>query len=151
MYGITEECFPTTLYVTSTKSNLSRANPNQPDVWSMAEMCTAIMVSSLPSLRPLLQKSRRFIISSSPSGSGDKRSSTRACKGKPGNNPPTIGSGNPQYKNDDASDVELIHVCMKPSEKPQIEEREVAMNQDHNTTMKFQQPNPKVRPPGDWV
>jgi hypothetical protein len=117
------------------------------DVWSMAEMCTAIMVSSLPSLRPLLQKSRRFIISSSPSNSGDKGSSRDASKGNPKYYTPTIGSSSPQYKHEDSRDVELVHVGMKTSQQAQVQEREV----EYNSTMHFQNKRANGRVPGDLV
>jgi hypothetical protein len=119
----------------------------------MAEMCTAIMVSSLPSLRPLLQKSRRFIISSTPSGSGDKRSSKATyLKANQNHTPPTIGSGGPQFKNDDETDVELVHVGMKGGEKPLFQERDPEAQDNTKTTMGFWRKKPNERPPGEhWV
>jgi hypothetical protein len=109
----------------------------------MAEMCTAIMVSSLPSLRPLLQKSRRFIISSNPSNSADKHSSRDASKSNPKYYTPTIGSGNQPYP-----DVELIRVGMKQHDQARVEEREEV---EHNTTMHFQKNRPNGRLPGGLV
>ncbi|KAF2425268.1 hypothetical protein EJ08DRAFT_405202 [Tothia fuscella] len=95
-------------------------------VWSMAEMCTAIMVSALPSLRPLLRKSSRQLASSSPTGSNGKRASNAMCKARSSLNNTSpkscSGSGPGQQKgmqharhasDDTASDIELIHMKTK--------------------------------------
>jgi hypothetical protein len=135
-------------------------NP-QIDVWSMAEMCTAIMVSSLPSLRPLLHKSRRFMVSSSPSGTNEKRASKGTCKKSRSstNTPPTKGSGrqkdNPHARHgsdDTASDIELIHVKSKGD--AQVEHRELPgqgpIRTDQSVDI-FDPTRPNTRRPGDWV
>jgi len=40
---------------------------------------------------------------------------------------------------------------MKPTEKTQVEEREVATDSPHKTATKFHQPKANAAPPGGWV
>ncbi|KAF2398388.1 hypothetical protein EJ06DRAFT_532137 [Trichodelitschia bisporula] len=117
-------------------------------VWSMAEMCTALMVSSLPSLRPLLRKSRRIMHSSSPDHSDEPISRTWASSHSPqksnksNKKPQSFGSrgsrasqqerwrrnekfARPHHGDEMASDVELTEHATNHAGIYSVEEVEV--------------------------
>jgi len=105
-------------------------------VWSMAEMCTAIMVVSLPSLRPLLKKRTRISAnSSSPHNSGEKPISRALSKVRS-----SIAGTRSQHSsthvrnlsnNGTASDLELINVAGKPKASFHTEEVEASNHCHH--------------------
>lgn len=99
------------------------------DVWSMAEMCTAIMVVSLPSLRPLLRKNRPTTDSSPDSSSPHKPGEKPISQAMNRVRSSIISSRNAYTINNsgspDASDLELIHVSPQPKNGWHVENAEV--------------------------
>jgi hypothetical protein len=109
-------------------------------VWSMAEMCTAIMVVSLPSLRPLLRKHHSSANSSSLAASSPRKSGEKPI-GRPMNrarnsvNGSRHGMSRVHNSGDpDSSDLELINVTTKPKDAWKVEDVEVHPSQQQQAS-----------------
>ncbi|TLD37251.1 hypothetical protein E2P81_ATG04063 [Venturia nashicola] len=116
-------------------------------VWSMAEMCTALMVVSLPSLRPLLRKTRPSNFS--PDASDPHKSSENPPSQAGKRMRDSITSSRNAYtinnsERPDSSDLELVNVSPTPKDGWQGENVDVRQHRGREHQIRPQRPRART-------
>lgn len=145
MYSTSSECFCAAMYVCSCET-IDTGLIQTSDVWSMAEMCTAIMVVSLPSLRPLLRKNQPS--TSSPDTSNPHRSSEKPPSRATNRMRHSITSSRDAYtinnsEISEASDLELVDVSHKGKDEWRTEHVEVHQHRGLEQQIRLQRQLPR--------